>query len=108
MNLEMNGTRCFVVKILWGLFVLGVAGTEFEKVFEWKQISYTDLPDRGKGKKNALALVELSGNVRHFPLQVLPTMKRFRRTTTSPWVRRITKTACSSPFLAEDPAFWPR
>lgn len=52
LNLEMNGTRCFVVKIFLGLFVLGVAGTEFEKVFEWKQISYTNLPDRSKGKKS--------------------------------------------------------
>ncbi|XP_041763179.1 L-dopachrome tautomerase yellow-f-like [Anopheles merus] len=49
LNLETNGTRGFVVKILWGLFVLGVAGTEFEKVFEWKQMSYTDQPDRSKG-----------------------------------------------------------
>uniref|UniRef100_A0A240PN96 Yellow protein n=1 Tax=Anopheles epiroticus TaxID=199890 RepID=A0A240PN96_9DIPT len=39
--------RC-TTHILCAIFVLGAGGTEFEKVFEWKQMSYLDLPDLSK------------------------------------------------------------
>uniref|UniRef100_A0A182S4V5 Yellow protein n=1 Tax=Anopheles funestus TaxID=62324 RepID=A0A182S4V5_ANOFN len=45
----MDYLRVSVVTILWALLVLGGSGTEFEKVFEWKQMSYSDLPDLNKG-----------------------------------------------------------
>uniref|UniRef100_A0A1Y9HAK8 Yellow protein n=1 Tax=Anopheles farauti TaxID=69004 RepID=A0A1Y9HAK8_9DIPT len=43
------------------LLVLGACGTEFEKVFEWKQMAYADLPDTSKGADAILFSRALGG-----------------------------------------------
>ncbi|XP_053671737.1 L-dopachrome tautomerase yellow-f2-like [Anopheles nili] len=40
----------FIGTLLYSLLVFGSLATEFEKVFEWKQMSYADLPDSSTGQ----------------------------------------------------------
>uniref|UniRef100_A0A240PJW5 Uncharacterized protein n=1 Tax=Anopheles atroparvus TaxID=41427 RepID=A0A240PJW5_ANOAO len=51
---------CESLLLLLGLF--GVQATEFEKVFEWKQLSFADLPDVRNGKGSAILFPRVLGD----------------------------------------------